>query len=99
MFVAMSRFVVANGMEESVRQAFELRPHLVDSAAGFLRMSVLRPMDCPAEFWLLTYWEREADYRRWHRSHSYHDAHAGIPAGLKLVPGATQIRFLEQIAE
>jgi heme-degrading monooxygenase HmoA len=99
MFVAMSRFVVANGMEESVRRAFADRPHLVDRAEGFIRMNVLRPVECPAEFWLLTYWASEADYKRWHRSHSYHDSHAGIPAGLKLVPDTTQIHFLEQIAE
>lgn len=95
----MSRFVVANGMEESVRQAFIDRPHLVDQAAGFIRMNVLRPAESPAEFWLLTYWASETDYQRWHHSHSYHDSHAGIPAGLKLVPGTTQIRFLEQITE
>jgi len=99
MFVAMSRFVVANGMEESVRQAFAARPHLVDQAPGFIRMSVLRPAECPAEFWLLTYWESEPAYLTWHKSHSYHESHAGIPPGLKLVPENTQIRFLEQIAE
>lgn len=98
MFVAMSRFVVANGMEDAVRQAFVDRPRLVDGAPGFVRMSVLRPSGRPQEFWLMTYWTDEPSYRAWHASHAYHDSHRGIPKGLKLVPGATEITFLEQVA-
>ena len=60
MFVAMSRFAVANGMAEEVRQAFRDRPHLVDGAPGFLRMEVLTPRDDPDEFWLLTWSRRGA---------------------------------------
>ena len=55
MFVAHSRFVVANGMEDEVRKAFRERPHLVDSVSGFIRMEVLSPADRPQEFWLMTY--------------------------------------------
>ena len=43
----MSRFTVANGMEDEVRQAFRDRPHLVDDAPGFVRMEVLSPVDDP----------------------------------------------------
>jgi heme-degrading monooxygenase HmoA len=98
-FMAMSRFVVANGMEDIVRQAFIDRPQLVEQAQGFVRMSVLRPADSPAEFWLLTYWTNEQSYRTWHTSHAYHDSHDGIPKGLKLVPKSTQIRFFEQVTD
>ena len=51
-FVALSRFVVANGMEVSVKAAFRKRPHLVDHTAGFVRMEVLCPLDRPQEIWL-----------------------------------------------
>jgi heme-degrading monooxygenase HmoA len=53
-FVAMSRFTVANGMEDEVHQAFLARPHLVDSADGFRGMDVLRSRDDPREFTLPT---------------------------------------------
>ena len=33
MFMAMSRFVIANGLEEDVRQAFAHRPHLVEEVS------------------------------------------------------------------
>jgi heme oxygenase (mycobilin-producing) len=98
MFVALSRFVVANGKTDEVKDAFANRPHLVDSAPGFLRLEVLSPRDSPDEFWLLTYWTEEAHYRTWHRSHLYHESHKEIPKGLKLVPKSAQIRYFEHVA-
>jgi heme-degrading monooxygenase HmoA len=99
MFVASSRFVVQNGMEEEVRLAFRSRPHIVDHASGFMRMEVLRPLDRPQEFWLMTWWTDETSFSDWHRSHDYHDCHAGIPKGLKLLQGSVEIHRLEMIAE
>lgn len=84
-------------MTDDVKKAFRHRPHLVDSAAGFLRLDVISPTDNPEEIWLITYWETEAAFKDWHKSHQYRDAHRGIPKGLKLVPGDTQIRFFEHI--
>ena len=46
---------MANDMDAEVKQAFLLRPHLVDNAAGFVRMDVLSPEDMPNEIWLITY--------------------------------------------
>jgi heme-degrading monooxygenase HmoA len=99
MFMAMSRFTVANGMEEDVRAAFLARPHKVDAAPGFERMEVLRPLGSPEEFWLLTWWRDEAAFDAWHRSHAYQDSHSGMPKGLKLVPGSTEIRRFERVAD
>ena len=98
-FMASSRFVVRNGMQEQVCEAFRTRPHLVDAAAGFCRMEVLRPLDAPEEFWLMTWWTDEASFATWHHGHLYRDSHAGIPKGLKLVAGSVQIRRLELIAQ
>jgi heme-degrading monooxygenase HmoA len=97
-FVALSRFTVANGMEDAVREAFRSRPHLVDRAEGFLRMEVLNPVDTPQEFWLMTWWSSQAAYSAWHRGHDYHASHKGIPKGLKLVPGLTSITLLQNVA-
>jgi heme oxygenase (mycobilin-producing) len=94
----LSRFVVANDMDAEVKKAFILRPHLVDSAEGFIRMEVLSPEDMPNEIWLMTYWADIASYRTWHKSHAYHESHLGIPKGLKLVPGSTALRIFNLIA-
>jgi heme-degrading monooxygenase HmoA len=96
-FVALSKFVVANDKISAVKAAFRARPHLVDSAAGFVRMEILSPFDRPDEIWLVTFWTDAGSYRTWHHSHLYRDAHRGIPAGLKLVPGETKIREFEHV--
>ena len=98
-FLAVSRFRVANDMRGEVRDAFVARPHLVDGAAGFLRMEVVSPLDDRDEFWLLTYWTDEESFRTWHSGHLYRESHACIPRGLKLDPAATQLRFFEKIAD
>jgi heme-degrading monooxygenase HmoA len=98
-FVALSRFTIRNDMAEEVRHAFKMRPHLVDSEQGFLGMQVMSPVENAAEIWLVTRWTDEQSYRTWHRSHSYHQSHSGIPKGLKLVPNSTEIRFFDLFAE
>ncbi len=97
-FVALSKFVVANGVTASVKAAFRHRPHLVDEAPGYLRMEVLSPSERPEEIWLVTFWTDEASFRAWHHSHLYHESHRGIPKGLKLVPGETEVRTFEHVA-
>lgn len=91
-FIALSRFTIANGMVDEVRTAFANRPHLVDEVPGFLRMEVMSPQDDPREIWLFTWWRDEHSFRSWHHGHLYHEAHRGIPKGLKLVPGSAQLR-------
>ena len=96
-FVVLSKFVVANGLEGEVKEAFRQRPHLVDGIPGFIRMEVLSPRDRPSEIWLLTYWADSESYHAWHHGHLYHDSHRGIPRGLKLVPGETRLREMEHV--
>ena len=97
MFIALSKFTIANGMAEEVQRAFLLRPHFVDSVPGFVRMDVFSPLDDAAEIWLLTYWRDGESYHGWHRSHAHHESHLGIPKGLKLVAGSTQLRFFTHV--
>ncbi len=99
MFVALSRFTIANGMADAVRGAFRQRPHLVDRASGFLNMEVMSPVGNPNEIWLLTRWHDEESYRSWHRGHEYSASHKEIPKGLKLVQGSTEIRVFEVFAQ
>lgn len=99
MFVALSRFTIANDMADEVRTAFRNRPHLVDAASGFVGMEVMSPLDHPAEIWLVTRWSDEQSYRNWHRGHEYHESHKGIPKGLKLVPGSATVQLFEVFSE
>jgi heme-degrading monooxygenase HmoA len=96
-FVAISKFVIANDKTAGVKEAFRHRPHLVDDQPGFVRMEVFSPLDKPAEIWLVTYWTDAGSFKLWHHSHLYHESHRGIPQGLKVVPGAQEIRHFEHI--
>ena len=97
-YVVISKFRVANGMAERVAEAFRQRPHLVDSAPGFLGIEILSPTDDDAEFWLVTRWTDESSFRTWHHSHAYRESHGGIPHGLKLDPTATEVRRFHHVA-
>jgi len=99
MFVALSRFTIRNAMAAEVRLAFRDRPHLVDKAHWFIGMQVMSPLENSEEIWLVTHWVDENSYRTWHKSHSYHESHAGIPKGLKLVPHSAEIRYFNVFAE
>ena len=98
-FVVLSRFTIANDMAQAVHEAFDGRPHLVDHAQGFLGMQVMSPVGNPSEIWLTTRWTDEQSYRTWHKSHAYHEAHRGIPKGLKLVPKSAEIQYFDLFAE
>lgn len=98
MFLSVSRFAVANGLDDAVRTAFRERPHLVESAPGFIRMEVANPCEDDKEFWLLTWWQDEASFNAWHHSHAYHASLAGIPKGLKLDPERTVMMRFDVVA-
>lgn len=97
-YVALSKFVVSNGMEEEVKRAFRTRPHLVDGVPGYLRLEVLSPLDRPAEIWLVTFWTDAGSFHGWHRSHLHHESHRDIPRGLKLISSETALREFEYVA-
>ena len=98
LFVALSRFTVANNMSEDVRKAFGERPHLVDDVPGFVKLDVICTDDEPNEFWLITYWTDQTSYEIWPEGPLHRPSHAGIPRGLKIVRGSNQIRFFKHIA-
>jgi heme-degrading monooxygenase HmoA len=99
MFLAISRFTVANEMGAEVGAAFRDRPHHVDNAQGFIRMEVANPTDNDQEFWLLTWWQEEIDFQVWHSSHAYRDSHKGMPKGLKLDPERTKMLYFHVVAQ
>lgn len=98
MFISISSFTIANDMAPEVKEAFINRPHLVDQAPGFVKMEVLSPQENENEFWLMSYWENEESFTVWYESHKYHDSHAGIPKGVKLVPKSVRVKYFTKIA-
>lgn len=98
MIVALSRFRVANGLEDAVREAFLNRPALVDKVSGFLGLETFTDTQDASLFYLLTRWTDEPSFRQWHSSPDHHQSHKGIPKGLKLDASFTLVRTLDRIA-
>jgi len=98
MHIVISKFCVANDMSEEVLTAFLKRPHLVDNEPGFISIQVLRPVDNPNEFWLITHWENFDSWEQWYHGHKYKQSHHAIPKGLKLDPSKTKIQHFDLIA-
>lgn len=97
MILAASRFRVANGMEDAVREAFLDRPGHVDHAPGFLGMEVFADVKDPCTFHLLTRWTDSGSFHAWHRSDAHKLSHSGIPKGLKLDRAFTKVVELERL--
>jgi heme-degrading monooxygenase HmoA len=93
MFAVISKFTIDNkdNMTASVRNAYRERPHLVENAAGFVLQN-------PDEIWLITYWTDQTSFQEWYRTHLYKEAHANVPAGLKLISDRTEMLFFEHIS-
>jgi heme-degrading monooxygenase HmoA len=99
MVLALSRFKVANGMADSVAQAFRNRPRLVEHAEGFLALEVFTDSTDASVFYLSTRWTTEAAFRRWHASEAHHASHRWMPKGLKLDAAFTQLAVLEYLCD
>ncbi len=100
MFAVISTFTVdnTNDMTAAVKAAYVARPHLVDDAAGFVRLDVLSPVENPDEIWLLTYWTDQASFQDWYRTHRFQESHAAIPAGMKVLGKRPKVLFFEHVS-
>jgi len=94
LITVISKFKVANQKSDEVEQAFHNRPHLVENAAGFHEIEVLRDIQDPSIFYLYTKWEDEFSYKSWHSSSAHHESHSRIPKGLKLDAAYTKVEIL-----
>ncbi|HEX3177077.1 MAG TPA: ATP-binding protein [Methylomirabilota bacterium] len=97
MILAVSRFRVANGLEEEVKAAFRQRPRLVDGEPGFLGMETFTDAAEPTTFYLVTRWTDATAFEAWHRSDAHHLSHRFIPRGLKLDSEWTKLLMLDRI--
>jgi signal transduction histidine kinase/heme-degrading monooxygenase HmoA len=97
MIVASSRFKVANGLEDSVSEAFLDRPRLVEQVPGYLGLEVFTDAKDPAMFYLVTRWTDAHFFHTWHKSKAHHHSHSGMPKGLKLDPAFTRLILMNRL--
>lgn len=90
-FVAINVLTVPTGAGATLEQRFAGRAGMVDSAPGFERFELLRPVEGTEDYLVVTHWASKADYQAWLDSRAFAAGHAksgeggGEAAG---VPGA-----------
>ncbi len=98
MIVAVSRFRVANGLDQAVVTAFADRPRLADEWPGLLGMETVADTQDATVNHLVTRWTDQEAFRTWHGSRAHRESHEWMPEGLRLDPSSTQLVRWERLA-
>jgi heme-degrading monooxygenase HmoA len=89
-FIAMNRFRIARGREESFEEMWRSRESYLDEVPGFREFHLLRgPSDQSATLYAShSVWESRQAFERWTESESFRKAHgqARAPEGTYLGP-------------
>ena len=75
-YVAINVLTVPDGAEATLEQRFAARQGAVDSAPGFERFELLRPLEGTSNYLVYTRWRSEADFTAWRESQSFGAGHA-----------------------
>ncbi len=90
MFVVTNRIPVTKGAEDDFEDRFRKRAHLIDTAPGFVKNLILRPVPRRLNhktgefeetkeqgyYLIQTYWETEQSFWDWTNSESFRIAHS-----------------------
>jgi heme-degrading monooxygenase HmoA len=75
-YVVINVLTVPEGRGELLEQRFAGRAGTVDSAPGFERFELLRPVEGTDTYLVYTRWRSEAAYQAWTASRSFDAGHA-----------------------
>jgi heme-degrading monooxygenase HmoA len=85
MYIAMNRFKVQSGSEETFEQVWKNRDSSLSQMAGFREFHLLRGPKNEAEGYTLfashTVWASEADFIAWTKSENFRNAHRNAGTG------------------
>lgn len=101
MIVVTSRIRVVAGDADALAAQYADRLGLADGAPGCRSVEILRNVDAPAEFAVLTRWESRAAYDAYRRGPAFRASHeriARIPGGIRVERIGDGVEVLEVIA-
>jgi heme oxygenase (mycobilin-producing) len=76
-YVAINVLTVPAGAGETLEQRFAARQGAVDTAPGFERFELLRPVEGTSDYLVYTRWRSEADFVAWRDGQRFAEGHAG----------------------
>ncbi|MEW6640298.1 MAG: antibiotic biosynthesis monooxygenase [Pseudomonadota bacterium] len=101
MFIAMNRFEVRKGAEETFEKIWATRETYLDRMDGFIEFNLLRGPDAEDHrlYSTHTLWASKAAFEAWTRSEEFRAAHAraGNPTGESLYLGHPKFEGFEII--
>jgi heme oxygenase (mycobilin-producing) len=92
-YVVVSHVEVAAAGVEVLEGAFANRLGEVERAPGFQRLEVWRSEEADGVYQMVTWWDREEDFRAYMRSAAHRRSHARIPVEPAAPRGAGLDRF------
>jgi heme oxygenase (mycobilin-producing) len=96
-YVVVSHLTVDPAGADELEQAFKHRLGEVEEAPGFQRLEVWRDTASPSGFAMVSWWDREADFRAYMGSAAHRRSHARIPRDPH-APHATSLARYEVVA-
>ncbi|MDP9470166.1 MAG: antibiotic biosynthesis monooxygenase [Chloroflexota bacterium] len=101
MIVVTSRIRVTSGNAEAVAARYRGRARVAESLPGCLGVEVLRHLERPDEFVVVTRWADEAAYAAYRHHPAFREAHARIgeiPGGLRIDPDGRAVDRYEVLS-
>lgn len=75
MFAAINYISCTEDYRARFEQLFATRAHAIDRMPGFQHMRVLRPQKEGEPYLILSFWEREEDFKAWTGSPEFAEGH------------------------
>lgn len=88
-YVVMNVLTVPGGRGEVLEQRFANRAGMVESAPGFERFELLRPVEGTDRYLVYTRWTSKADFEAWQSSRAFESGHRGAGRPTADGPAAT----------
>lgn len=84
MIVVTSRIRVAEGDPEALAAQYRARLHRAEETPGCLGVEVLRNLERPAEFVVVSRWSAREAYDAYRRGPAFREAHRRMPSGMRI---------------
>ena len=99
-YVAINVLTVPADAGATLEERFAARQGAVDSAPGFERFELLRPVEGTSDYLVYTRWRSEDDFRAWRDSQAFGQGHAqasGRPEGQRPAASGSTIWAFEVV--
>ena len=74
-FVAINYIDCEESYKPRFEELFATRANAIDAMPGFRNMQILKPKDNSGSYLIVSFWENEDDFKKWHDSPAFMAGH------------------------